>query len=224
MPFQMAMAVAYGKLDLNEALERMARADRVDQLMKRHQLSRALATQVVLGQAALDRVLYRRRMDEHREKNRDRSVLLDAQQSGKPLALGVHGHGTVVGKVLDVAAYMVSVEGQEPVHKLQLKYACDAAVAAKVQATFQWDPELRAAPREPITRPQDRYACSDKRLFRYVDRELQLELVLLEGEVVRCVPRWFSRYELGCTVQVDAKGATAELVIFRHALHDIREP
>lgn len=224
MPFQMAMAVAYGKLDLNEALERMARADRVDQLMKRHQLSRALATQVVLGQAALDRVLYRRRMDEHREKNRDRSALFEAQASGAPVALGVHGQSTVVGKVTEVSAYLVSVEGHEPVHKLQIKYACAAGVAARVQGSFQWDPELRAAPREPITRPQDRYACSDKRLFRYVDRELQLELVLLEGERIQCVPRWFSRYELGCTVQIDAKGTTAELVVFRHALHDIREP
>ena len=57
MPFQMALAVAHGRLDLNEALERMARNDRILRLMKKHDLSRALATQVALGQADLDRVL-----------------------------------------------------------------------------------------------------------------------------------------------------------------------
>lgn len=224
MPFQMAMAVAYGKLDLNEALERMARADRVDQLMKRHQLSRALATQVVLGQAALDRVLYRRRMDEHREKNRERSVLIEAGEAGAPLALGVHGHSTVTGKILAVQPYMVEIEGSEPVHKLQIKYASAPAVASKVAAAIQWNPELKAAPRDPITRPQDRYACSDKRLFRYVDRELELEFALLEGERFKGIPRWFSRYEIGLSVRPDPKGAPVDVVIFRHALHDIVEP
>ena len=31
MPYQMAMAVAHGRMDLNEALERMSRKDRVRQ-------------------------------------------------------------------------------------------------------------------------------------------------------------------------------------------------
>ncbi|MEM6931168.1 MAG: hypothetical protein AAF602_29830, partial [Myxococcota bacterium] len=75
MPYQMAMAVAHGRMDLNDALERMARRDRVKVLMDRHGLSRALATQVVIGHADLDQVLSRRRLAEHREAFRDRTCL-----------------------------------------------------------------------------------------------------------------------------------------------------
>ena len=69
MPFQMAMAVASGRLQLNDALERMVRQDQVLRMMERHDLSRALATQIAMGHADLDVVLARRRMDEHRTQN-----------------------------------------------------------------------------------------------------------------------------------------------------------
>ena len=42
MPYQMAMAVVHGRMELNEALERLSRRDQVNVLMERHELSRAL--------------------------------------------------------------------------------------------------------------------------------------------------------------------------------------
>ena len=92
IPFQMAMAVAHGRLTLNDALERLAQQDRVEQLMRTHDLSRALATQVAMGHADLDKLLRRRRMEAHREENRLRSILDEHTASGEPLALALHGH------------------------------------------------------------------------------------------------------------------------------------
>ena len=66
MPVAMAHAVANGRLDLNEALERLAQASEIERVMRDHDLSRALATQVVLGHADLQAYLIRRRFDEHR--------------------------------------------------------------------------------------------------------------------------------------------------------------
>src|SRR4029078_7610104 len=61
MPIQMATAVAHGRLDLNETLEKLGRRGGGDSTMEKHQLSRALATQIALKQASLEAVLARRR-------------------------------------------------------------------------------------------------------------------------------------------------------------------
>lgn len=223
MPFQMAMAVAHGRLDLNEALERMARNDRIARLMKKHNLSRALATQIALGQADLERVLYRRRFDEHRQEHRVRSVLDEAAQSGEALVLGLHGGEEVEVHVLGSDTYGVQVAAtgsSEPreIHKLQIKYTYAPAAKKGVSKSRSVDAEAAADPQAPIERPQDRYACSDKRLFRYVDKHTPVRATLLEGEQFSGRIAWFSRYEFQMT-QGDAQTVT----VFRHALRDLAE-
>jgi sRNA-binding regulator protein Hfq len=224
MPFQMAMAVALGRVSLNDALERLARQERVQKMMDDNDLSRALATQIVIGHASLETVLSRRRMQDHREQNRLRSCLETARLAGRPIALEVHGKQKVAGIVSEVAAYSVTIqpeEGGEPVevHKLQLKYAWDPKDWKKVRKGVKRDKDLSAAPREPIERPQDRYTCSDKRLFRYMDRKVPVTVTLLEGEQVKGTVSWFGRYEFGLIL----KDGETEVTIFRHCLHDISE-
>jgi sRNA-binding regulator protein Hfq len=223
MPMQMAMAVAYGKLPLNEALEKLARREQVNRLMERHSLSRALATQIVLGQASLDQVLSRRRLSEHRESHRARSVLEEHAATGAPVTLLLHGHRRLMGRILVVDAYMFRVkpeEGEpEDIHKLQVKAAFDPEAYKRVRKILKFDKELEKAPIAPIARPQDRYTCSDRRLFRYMDEKTEVQVTLLEGEVIRGVIGWFSRYEFGLKL----KSGDAEVVVFRHALHDLRE-
>ncbi len=223
MPFQMAMAVALGRLSLNDALERLQRQERVEKLMEEHELSRALATQIVIGHASLDVVLSRRRMQAHREENRLRSCLDDAKDTGRPLALALHGKDKAMGIVLEVAPYSVTIQedgAEEPreIHKLQLKYAWDPEEWKKVRKGVRTDKDLSKAPVEPIERPQDRYTCSDKRLFRYMDDEAQVQATLLEGEVLKGTVTWFGRYEFGMMLKSDV-----EVTIFRHALHDLTD-
>jgi sRNA-binding regulator protein Hfq len=217
MPFQMAIAVAQGKLPLNDALERMARKDKVVRLMERHNLSRALATQVAIGHADLEQVLARQRLDQHRIDNRDRSFLVPGDV---PVLLACHGGRQVEGKILAVEPYMVLVQPKgatepEAIHKLQIKYAYWAKDWKPVKKSVRVDKRAADAV-QPVIRPQDRYTCSDRRLFGYMDRRTDVAVSLLEGDQLRGIVTWFSRYEFGLQLKSDA-----EVVVFRHALANI---
>ena len=217
MPYQMAMAVVHGKMDLNEALERLARRDRVNQLMERHDLSRALATQIAIGHANLDRVLRRRRLQEHRDDNRDRTCL----QEGATLTIGLLGQSHQKVEVVTAESYRVECkleDGQvEVFHKLALKFAYASEDWRSVRKSVKVDKDVAGQGREPAKRPQDRYTCSDRRLFGYVDNEREASLTFLDGDTLKGQVLWFSRYELGIRVKGDA-----EVTVFRHALHDLR--
>lgn len=216
MPYQMAMSVAHGRMDLNDALERMARRDRVNVLMERHGLSRALATQIAIGHADLNQVLSRRRLEEHRTENRDRTCLT----VGNQLAVVLHDGRTLAGTVELVEPYTfrVAAEGTEPedVHKLQAKYAYNPSDWKKVKKAVRQDKEVAKQPAEPAVRPQDRYSCSDRRLFGYLDQGTEVVATLLDGDVLRGTVGWFSRYEFGLGVRGDI-----EVTVFRHSLHDL---
>ncbi len=217
LPYQMAMAIAHGKMDLNDALERMARKDQVNKLMERHGLSRALATQVAIGHADLDQVLARRRLEAHRVENRDRSLLIE----GASVALALTGKQRVRGSVVRVEPYtlVLLVDGEEQEHhKLTVKYGYDPADWKKVRKVFRSDKALTKSPKEPEARPQDRYSCSDRRLFGYLDAETEVQVTLLEGEVLRGRVVWFSRYEFA----LEVKGG-ATITLFRHALANLTE-
>jgi sRNA-binding regulator protein Hfq len=223
MPIQMALAVAHGRMTLNEALEKMAQRDSVNKMMEKYALSRALATQIALGQASLELVLATRRMDDHRTTHRVRSILDESQASGEPVTLLLHGRRRITGKVLLVDSYMFRVENEEggaveDIHKLQVKAAFHPEAYKRVRKTMKFDKALEKEPRPPVPRPQDRYTCSDKRLFRYMDERVEVVATTLEGEVFRGHVEWFSRFEFALGLKGDAS-----VVVFRHALHDLIE-
>jgi len=212
MPSHMANAVAHGRLELNAALERMARSDRVNALMNRHGLSRALATQVAIGHADLDQVLARQRLSAHRTEHRDRTCL----EPGRTLALALTSGRIVKGVLGEVTPYgfqLATEDATLDVHKLEAKYSYDPADWKRLKKGVKIDRTAQAAPAAPSERPQNRYGCSDKRLFGYLDGEVEVLTTLLEGERLRGHVRWFGRYEFGMTLRggVDA-------VVFRHAL------
>ena len=217
MPYQMAMAVVHGKMELNEALERLSRRDRVNQLMERHELSRALATQVAIGHADLKQVLHRRRLHAHRESFRDRTCL----EAGAELTVARFGHDhcRLIIETADAYALVGSVEGAESgeIHKLTLKFAYAPADAKKMRKAIKKDKTVAGEGLEPAKRPQDRYTCSDRRLFGYVDSGREVVATLMDGDVLRGVITWFSRYECGFKLKGDV-----ELTLFRHALHELK--
>ncbi len=221
MPFQMAMAVAHGRITLNEALERMARSERVEKMMRDHELSRALATQIALGQASLEKVLSKRRLAQHREDFRDRSILSDAVESGEVVTLQLTKGRRVEAHIERVDAYTFQMretgsDSAVEVHKLEVKFGYAPDDWKKLRKGLKKDKAVAADAAAPSTRPQDRYSCSDKRLFRYMDNAELVTATLLEGEILKGTIRWFGRYEFG----LDISGA--EVVVFRHALHDLR--
>jgi len=201
----------------------MAVADEVGRLIATHDINRALATQVVLGQAQLEDVLARRRLELHLTANRERSTLDAAAASGKELTLGVHGHRHLRGRVLRSDRYEIAFLDAESgteqlIHKLQVKYAFDPEDFKKVKKALDYDKERRDRAAEPKPRPQDRFGCSDKRLGAAMDRKTPVVAVTLEGECFSGEVAWIARYEIGLRTR-----AGAEVAVFRHALDDFRD-
>jgi sRNA-binding regulator protein Hfq len=193
----------------------MARKDRVTKLMERHDLSRALATQVAIGHADLDRVLARRRMETHRADNRDRTCL---DPEAGPVAVQLAGR-LVKGTIQEVDAYTFTIDvngAAESIHKLEARYGYAPgdwkAVKKAVKPDKKADLEVR-----PATRPQDRHSCSDKRLFGYLDSGDEVLVTLIDGTTAKGKVTWFGRYEFG----LEVKDGVA-ITVFRHALRSIR--
>lgn len=215
MPYQMAMAVAHGRMDLNDALERMARRDRVKILMDRHGLSRALATQVVIGHADLDQVLSRRRLAEHREAFRDRTCL----EPDAEITLALMDGTAAKGRIVSVDPYTFQFEEKDDareLHKLEVKYAYAPGDWKKVKKGVRLEGKKPDGPIRPAERPQDRYSCSDRRLFGYLDSEQEVIATLLGSDLLRGRVTWFSRYEFGLTLR-----SQVPVTVFRHALKNL---
>jgi len=221
IPHNLAHQVALGNLSLNEVLSRMATRDKVDGLMKRYELPKSLATQIALGQADLAFVLQKRRRADHVEANRARSILLEAVESGEALTIGLHSKKSFRGTIQSVGQYefqATDLTGEpHTIHKLQAKYACLDIVGRAVRNQMKRD-KTRKEPAEPIWRPQDRYGCSDRRLFGVLDDGEAAIATTLEGEVFTGQVEWMGRWEFGMVL----KKKNAKVVLFRHALADLR--
>lgn len=215
-----AVQVARGRADLNTLLRRMALDVEVESLIRRHELSRALATQIALGQADLDAVLLKRRMAEHLSEHRDRSILEAAAAEQGQLQMALHGFRLLDATVLSVDRFEFTVQPRkgepETIHKLQLKWAALADVGKKVRRAHRYEPSRKKAPQEPIWKPQDRYNCSNKRLFGYLDSEALITATSLEGDQFKGKVTWIGRYEFGLLVK-----GNVEVVILRHALAEV---
>jgi sRNA-binding regulator protein Hfq len=220
LPLELARQVAAGRLDLDAAIQRMAFRDQVESLIQRHALDRALATQVAMGQVQIESVLARRRREAHLRDNQDRSVLAEAAAKGSPITIGEHGHATKVVRVLSVDKYevrLVDVDtgAEELLHKTAVKFAFAPDDQKKVRKALDYDKERRARTVDPKLKPQDRYACSNRRLAEAWEAKQEVVATTVEGERFTGRVEWISRYEIGLLTKHGAA-----LTIFRHALDD----
>lgn len=223
LPLDLARLVAAGQLTPSEAIERLARRDQVEQLMRQHELDRALATQIALGHARLDDVLARRRIQVHLDANRDQEVFHDYATSGAPIVLGLHGHRIVRGVIGDVRAYEFDFteEGAaaaEVIHKTAVKYAYPPDEYKKLKKAMEVDKARRERAIDPRLRPQDRFACSNRRLGAAQDAQRDVHITLLEGEIFSGKIARVSRYEVLLRTKQGA-----EVVLLRHAFDDFQE-
>ncbi|MEC8424070.1 MAG: hypothetical protein VX000_09850, partial [Myxococcota bacterium] len=165
--------------------------------------------------------LRKKRMDAEHARSRSRSFLAEVTQGGVPVVVGLHGRRTVKGHVRGVDRYEFQFEARgtaepETIHKLQVKWACLGADELAVRKAHKKDKD-RDADAEPVWKPQDRYGCSDKKLFGYLDEGEDIQVTLLEGDRFTGHVTWMGRWEFGMELR---KGA--QVVVFRHALADIR--
>lgn len=221
LPANLAHQVVLGNLKLNDVVERLAVRDRVDALVRKHDLPKSLATQIAMGQADLEQVLQKRRLSEHLDAHRERSALAEALQSSRVVSLGLHNAEQRRGRVTALDRYEISLTGDngvvENIHKLRVKFMADDEHIKAVRNQLRRDKD-RPERCEPTWKPQDRYGCSDRRLFGLIDEQAEIQVTLLEGEVFRGQPTWMGRWEFGMVLPKKK----VEVVIFRHALHDLR--
>ena len=211
MPFQMAMAVAHGRMDLSEALERMARKDRAHRLEAEHGISHAVATQVAMGQVPLEQVLYRRRFAVYREEHLDTTAFVVGFEG-----VVITHDGRYEGVVEAVSAYEIQL-GEQALHKLSIQLLHARSEWKRAKKAIRVDKDVASLELGPVERPQDRYGCSDKRLFGYLDGEREITATTRGGFVVKGRLTRFSRFEF------DVKARSGMIVtVLRHALHDLQ--
>lgn len=223
LPQPLAQAVANGQMSANDAVVRLQRDDEADRIARQHDLPRALAMQIAMGHADLAATLRNRRIDAFLAVNGARS-LFDAASPDSTVwwSLGVLGQATRPVRLLANARYEVLVQDESGaearVHKTTIKYAFLTDDFKRVRKHLEYDKALRAAAVEPQLRPQDRYACSDRRIGGWWDARVPVRLTTVEGEVFTGDIAWFSRYEIGLTTR-----SGAEVVLLRHGLADAHE-
>ena len=210
---------------MEESIEVLVDVYRVERLMMRHGLDRSIATQIVQGKLCIDGVLHRRRRKAHLRKYRNRSILTRAMKDGRPRMFALHGHRVVIVRVKDVRAYEVDVlhlgsdmkpVGEiETIHKLQFKFGAYFDHAQRMHKEISVCSESNDSA-QPILKPQDRYAISDRKLFGWVDAKSHICVKTLEGELVTAPLSWIGRWEIALDVQ------GVELVVFRHTLANIQ--
>ncbi|MDP6933048.1 MAG: hypothetical protein QGG40_09035, partial [Myxococcota bacterium] len=149
LPWNLALQVARNQVELNVVLERLARRDKVEMLVRRHGLERSMAHQVVLGNQTLDEILSRNRMKTHISENHERSVLRDHLDSGAALSLALHGLQEVTGTISSIDQYeftFVPLEAEaRKIHKLQAKFAFDPGDTKVIRNNVQRDPSAETS-------------------------------------------------------------------------------
>ncbi len=216
IPVPWAWSVVRGQLSLNEVLLRMSQQDKISSIVSRHGVEKALAAQVAKGQLDLELMLRRKREKEHLALHLKRDPLALAAENGTTMRLYLHGLQQRDGTVSAVDAFefdLSSAEGPQRLHKLQVKLMHPASMKGTVGESSQG----RSAA-EPIIRPQERFALSNRRLFEAHDAGRTCRLETLEGDELRGMVTWVGRYELG----LGQKGG-AEIVVMRHAIRQFEE-
>ncbi len=223
IPHKWAVQVAAGQRDLSQVLEELARRDRVQQLIDRHELQRSLATQIVLGQADLEAVLCKRRRKAYVLETNNRSVFDQAIASEEPWSLATLGRSNRQVLIRESRQYellLQPVKGGDPgeLHKLQVKFLYRSKDRKALRKSLSFDKAYKGVVAEPIWRIQDRYPCHDKVLFPWYEAGTRLRITTVEGEQLSGPIRWFNRYEVG----LELKNGS-EVVVLRHAFADVSE-
>ncbi|MFM2162948.1 MAG: hypothetical protein RLZZ383_2460 [Pseudomonadota bacterium] len=217
LPPHLAAAVRRGRMAPQAALERAAWEAEVAALMRRHGLDRALASQVLHGEANLGHLLERRACAAYLAERARQSVFEVAAGDAVPRAFHLGNAGYAEAVVLENRAYDVVLQTPDgppsALHKLRIRAVTDVPCGRRLRRERIRGSVTDAAP----ARPQDRYALSDRRLFLACTRGAAVTLTWLDGERMRGMVRSFTRFELVLETRT-----LGDVTILRHALADFR--
>ena len=204
----LAYRVVNKEMTLKEAIVQQNLEAEIDNLVSEHQLNRSLATQIVHGQLDKDLSLRKHYSKRHLVEHKEQNIWDKAIVEGATLRLYLHGQIHKDVKVVAVDAYMIQLDTDETIHKLQIKMAHWITSSVVLN-------QLEAASCPPIERPENRFRMSNVRLYQWFDSKTPLLFDALEGLQATGVIQWFNQWEI--KVQTD----NGPLHLFRHALSNI---
>ena len=218
---KLAKSVVLGQISFSDAIAVLATEAEAKRLTKRHGFNRALAIQIIKGQADLKQQLSKLKFNKYREENGGRCVLEIHEKSGQPILVATTGRTFITGIVEATSPFEVSLRPEDgevvQLHKLQIKYAYQPEHVLAVRKEIGRDSKRAADPVSPALKPQNRFHISDTLLFQAHKKKGILKIKLVEGEVLRARLSWFSKYQMAVFIDEES-----ELVIFRHALLGVR--
>lgn len=222
IPFSAAIRVVLGKTTLNDVLQDLLREEKIKKLIETHDMNRALATNIALGRTDLNTVLLRRRKNQTLQEHYMQSCLDDSLAKGSKIALAIHGHKKLIGKLSDVGKYAVQLheEGTPSpveVHKTQIKYAYDPEQYKLLRKFMGLDNDVKKLSLNPIMRARERHHFKNLVLQQSIDERREIEVVTLEGDSFHGTVDWFGRWEFA----LKFKGGV-RVTLFRHAIYRVK--
>ncbi|RME03511.1 MAG: hypothetical protein D6805_06105 [Planctomycetota bacterium] len=217
LSFKYAVEVARGRKKLPEALQEMFQRRKMEELMRKHRLDRAMAGQVVHQRLSLEeakRIVHFKRF---RRKHMRTSCFTLSYKRKLAFVFECHGHRRNVGMVVVDDPYDITLQlqGEElRMPKLEVKYSYREEEASLVQPKVSRDLEVVEKGLGPIQRILDRYRIKDRLLFDYYLARKPVRFTTLEGDVLVGRIVWFNQYEIGLDL-----GERASVYLLRHALY-----
>ncbi len=161
-------------------------------------------------------------LQEYLDENYDRSVFDESLNSKEPWELHVHGRKIIRATVLENLKYdvVLKIEGNQeqeliPKHNIKCLYPVDAAES--IRRSIKTDPKVMALGLEPVISLKERRFIKNKSLFPLMKEKEVVFFTLLEGEVIRGIITYFTRYD----IIVNMKGGNP-ITILRHSIYDLR--
>lgn len=165
---------------------------------------------------------YLKGLKEYLDAEYAKSVFAQALESQAPWEVHLHGHRIVTARVVEDIIYEVKLDiegqGEELLHKTQVKMLYPEETAAVIRKLIKDDKKVRALGLEPILPAGDRYHIKNKSLFPLMLAREVLFFTTLEGDVIRGILGGFSRYD----ITVNLKGGIP-ITLLRHAIYDLRD-
>lgn len=222
IPFSAAIRVVLGKTTLNDVLQDLLREEKIKKLIETHDMNRALATNIALGRTDLNTVLLRRRKNQTLQEHYMQSCLDDCLAKSTKIALAIHGHKKVIGKLTDVGKYTVQLHeegtpGPVEIHKTQIKYAYDPEQYKLLRKFMGLDNDVKKMSLTPIMRARERHHFKNLLLQQSIDERREIEVVTLEGDSFHGTVDWFGRWEFA----LKFKGGI-RVTLFRHAIYRVK--
>jgi hypothetical protein len=221
LPPHAAAIVARGDDTLANVLKQLLRKERIDKLVAQHDLNRGAATKIVDGEDNLERILLRRRARQVVQETPPHRRLDEVHAAGARVCLVIDPEEILTGRVIEIErlelVFQPDGDEGEPrrLRKLEMHALLDPAHLAVLRQRWGRD---RAQDLAPESCPWLRQHIKHARLQKLVDSRARCALVTRRGRVLEGKIVWYSRFEI--CLKLTKK---AEVVLFRHAVHELRE-